>query len=208
MALSKLNADLNIVQSLDDQPNAVTGLTPAQAKAKFDEASNAIKTYINSTLTLEQDIINNNLQQQIIDNDTDISALGARVTNNENNISNIQINKSDKTEVLTKTNTTVFTPTANYHPSTKKYVDDSVAGVTLGQIPDNSLIEAKMANDMKKDIEGGITSYNTFASQMAQKVSQDTFNGFKNEVVKLKISATLNNADGEPDGTILFYTGA
>lgn len=29
--------------------------------------------------------------------------------------------------VLTKTNTTSFTPTANYHPATKKYVDDAIA---------------------------------------------------------------------------------
>lgn len=28
-------------------------------------------------------------------------------------------------EVLTKTNTTAYTPTANYHPATKKYVDDN-----------------------------------------------------------------------------------
>ena len=28
-------------------------------------------------------------------------------------------------EVLTKTNTTSYTPTANYHPATKKYVDDN-----------------------------------------------------------------------------------
>lgn len=28
---------------------------------------------------------------------------------------------------LTKTNTTAFTPTANYHPATKKYVDDAIA---------------------------------------------------------------------------------
>ena len=30
-------------------------------------------------------------------------------------------------DVLTKTNTTAFTPTADYHPATKKYVDDSIA---------------------------------------------------------------------------------
>lgn len=37
--------------------------------------------------------------------------------------------------VLTKTNTISFTPTANYHPATKKYVDDSIASAittTLG----------------------------------------------------------------------------
>jgi len=35
--------------------------------------------------------------------------------------------KADKTEVLTKTNTTSFTPTWDYHPATKKYVDDSIS---------------------------------------------------------------------------------
>lgn len=37
--------------------------------------------------------------------------------------------------VLTKTNTDTYTPTANYHPATKKYVDDSIAAAittTLG----------------------------------------------------------------------------
>jgi hypothetical protein len=29
---------------------------------------------------------------------------------------------------ISKTNTTVFTPTADYHPATKKYVDDNVGG--------------------------------------------------------------------------------
>ena len=33
--------------------------------------------------------------------------------------------KSNTVDVLEKTNTTAFTPTADYHPATKKYVDDS-----------------------------------------------------------------------------------
>ena len=32
-------------------------------------------------------------------------------------------------KVLTKTNTTAFTPTADYHPATKKYVDDQVGNI-------------------------------------------------------------------------------
>lgn len=32
-------------------------------------------------------------------------------------------------DVLTKTNTTAYTPTANYHPATKKYIDDIVGDV-------------------------------------------------------------------------------
>lgn len=36
------------------------------------------------------------------------------------------------TYTLTKTNTTAYTPTSNYHPATKKYVDDSVANASGG----------------------------------------------------------------------------
>lgn len=32
------------------------------------------------------------------------------------------------TELAGKTNTTAFTPTADYHPATKKYVDDNAGG--------------------------------------------------------------------------------
>ena len=35
--------------------------------------------------------------------------------------------KADTAEVLTKTNTTEFTPTADYQPATKKYVDDAIS---------------------------------------------------------------------------------
>lgn len=34
-----------------------------------------------------------------------------------------------KANVLTKTNTTAYTPTSNYHPATKKYVDDSLSSL-------------------------------------------------------------------------------
>ena len=35
-------------------------------------------------------------------------------------------NKANTSDVLTKTNTTTYTPSENYHPATKKYVDDAV----------------------------------------------------------------------------------
>lgn len=50
LEIQHLNGDLNIIQKLDDEPNDVGGLTSAQLKAKFDEAGNTIKTYINDTL--------------------------------------------------------------------------------------------------------------------------------------------------------------
>lgn len=63
-------------------------------------------------------------------------------------------------DVLTKTNTTSYSPTTQYHPATKGYVDTTVSGVIAGTIPDNSLTEIKMANEMKKGIVGGVAAYN------------------------------------------------
>ena len=50
MAITTSTDDLNIIAALDDEPNDVGGLTPAQLKAKFDEAVLALQTYINTTL--------------------------------------------------------------------------------------------------------------------------------------------------------------
>jgi hypothetical protein len=43
---------------------------------------------------------------------------------------------------------------------------------------------------------------------LTAKLDTTTFNTFKGTVEKFKISDVKNDADGEPDGTILFYTGS
>ena len=53
LEITLLDGDLNIIQALDDEPNDVGGLTSDELKAKFDEAGNTIKTYINETLIPE-----------------------------------------------------------------------------------------------------------------------------------------------------------
>ena len=53
MAFTQLSDDLNIIQALDDEPNDVGGLSAAELKAKFDEAANIIKTYLNGTFLAE-----------------------------------------------------------------------------------------------------------------------------------------------------------
>ena len=53
MALSKLTKDMAIIRKLDDEPNDVGGLTAAELKAKFDEAGEAIKEFLNETLLPE-----------------------------------------------------------------------------------------------------------------------------------------------------------
>lgn len=42
--------------------------------------------------------------------------------------------KADVSNVLTKTNATAYTPSASYHPATKKYVDDKAANIPAGNI--------------------------------------------------------------------------
>lgn len=51
--LTKLLADLSIISLLDDEPNDVGGLSSEELKARFDEAANTIKEYINETLLPE-----------------------------------------------------------------------------------------------------------------------------------------------------------
>ena len=50
MALQKLTKDMQIIAKLDDEPNDVGGLTADELKAKFDEAGEIIKSYLNDVL--------------------------------------------------------------------------------------------------------------------------------------------------------------
>jgi len=52
MAFQKLETDLKIISKLPDEPNE-GGLTAAQLKAKFDEAGETVKLYLNETLIPE-----------------------------------------------------------------------------------------------------------------------------------------------------------
>lgn len=51
------------------------------------------------------------------------------IVTNKSRYSFILSNFVEKYNVLTKTNTTSYTPTADYHPATKKYVDDQVGNI-------------------------------------------------------------------------------
>lgn len=57
--------------------------------------------------------------------------------------------KSSKEEVLTKTNTTAYAPSLNYHPATKKYVDDKYADRNKwGQITGNIADQQDLQNEL------------------------------------------------------------
>jgi hypothetical protein len=48
--LKRLDADLNIIQMLGDEPNIDNSLNATELKAKFDEAAKIIQQYINEVL--------------------------------------------------------------------------------------------------------------------------------------------------------------
>ena len=55
MALAKFEKDMAIISALDDEPNDVGGLSAAELKAKFDEGGQALKQFLNETLTPQID---------------------------------------------------------------------------------------------------------------------------------------------------------
>ena len=81
--------------------------------------------------------------------------------------------KADKTDVLQKDNATPYTPTQPYHPATKDYTDKSVAGAVMGQVPDGSITDKKLANDsvteekLSQSIRESVTEY--FPNHIANK---------------------------------------
>ena len=173
MSLTKLTADLNIIQALDDEPNDVGGLTAAQLKAKFDQAGGTIKTYLNETLTPELDtalagkvgtgitVNGHALSGNVTVTKGDIGLGNVDNTSDANKpVSTAQQAaldaKADKTNVLEKDGTTAFTPTADYQPATKKYVDETTSGVVLGQVPDGSITEAKLSAALDAKIESAL----------------------------------------------------
>ena len=67
MAITPLNADMNIIARLSDEPNDVDGLSASELKARFDEAGNTIKGYINGTLVTEVDAELASVERVILD---------------------------------------------------------------------------------------------------------------------------------------------
>ena len=67
MAITPLGADLDIIARLSDEPNDVEGLSAEELKAKFDEAGNTIKGYINETLIGEVDTGFASLGRELLD---------------------------------------------------------------------------------------------------------------------------------------------
>ena len=165
MALTKLTKDMAIIQTLDDEPNDVGGLSAADLKAKYDEGNEAVKAFVNEVLTPELDTFMSRTDNPHAVTKAQVG-LGAadNTADAEKPVSTAQASalslKADRLNVLERNNTSAFTPTESYHPATKKYVDDVSAGVVLGQIPDGGISTAKLADGVvtaAKLADGAVT---------------------------------------------------
>lgn len=86
MALSELTANLNMHQSLPDNP----ALTAEELKAEFDKAANLIKEYLNGTLLTELNTIVTNLQNKDTSIETALNSVKTIVNEATTNITSIQ----------------------------------------------------------------------------------------------------------------------
>ena len=76
--------------------------------------------------------------------------------------------------VLMKSNTTSFTPTGDYHPATKKYVDDSVANLVSGDVP-TYVIHKANSTPWYPNGDFPTNSYNTSNGPEVQAIIQEVY---------------------------------
>ena len=121
-------------------------------KFYLDDVSSTGKVFSNVVLGFEKDgVVNTNLRFRLNSNfpiislgyrtsDTGIyisnrySTISYIIDSNERTVSELYSlsEKVSKSQVITISNKTEYTPTDDYHPATKKYVDDKVANVSGG----------------------------------------------------------------------------
>ena len=186
MALSKFTKDMGIISALDDEPNDVGGLTAAELKAKFDEGGQAIKTFINETLTTEVDSQGTATSQalsQKVDKTTKVNGhpLSEDVTLTK---SDVGLGNVDNTADLEK-------PVSNAMQAAldQKADESELQGVVLGQIPDGSLTPEKFAPGVLNGTNLLINWY--FADPINQR-GQTSYTAVGNTIDRWKIS--LNGA--------------
>lgn len=115
MELTKLSADVSQISKLGDYPKTDNNLTTNQLKAWFDKAPEAIKEYLNETLTVE-------LEEKL-------TAMDERADSLEDSIEGIETG----TAFVKKTGDTmtgalnVLTPTEGANAANKAYVDGKTA---------------------------------------------------------------------------------
>lgn len=116
----------------------------------------------------------------------------------------------EKSDVLTKTNTSSFTPTGDYQPATKKYVDDKHIMLTITdeahiQLISNQEVKAGEAESKINLVFGSIDNF----KNIIQRLLSDNILFLKiteKEIFKVSTSHTYCNPDNGAYGLSFIYT--
>ena len=99
------------------------------------------------------------------------------VSKTDNNIGNTPVGDSANWRLafLDSVNTVVYTPTADYHPATKKFVDDSIAAISsVGVLSTDNFFHAQ---DQKTSGTGGGTSVASPTTRVLNTVITNNISG-------------------------------
>lgn len=149
-----------------------------------DDATKPLSARQGKSLQDEITVLENNIQ----DLQTSIPTKVSQLTNDSNYLTSVR--------VLTKDNTDAYNPTTNYHPATKKYVDDKVAAGSGGS---NNFVDFDFIK------------VNDLTSQSTAQEVKDAFVGYEklktDSIIRLvNVSETSDWFDSDSGHVEAFYT--
>lgn len=134
-----------------------------------DDATKPLSARQGKSLQYEITVLENNIQDLQISIPTKTSQL----TNDSNYVTT--------NNVLTKTNTIVYSPTDNYHPATKKYVDDKLNGSSISIVEfDYNLVNALTNTSTTEEVNAAFANRSQLKTNSIVKLISinDSSNGF------------------------------
>lgn len=158
-----------------------------------DDATKPLSARQGKSLQDEITVLENNIQ----DLQTSIPTKTSQLTNDNNYVTT--------NNVLTKTNTTVYNPTDNYHPATKKYVDDKLNGSSISIVEfDYNLVNALTNTSITEEVNAAFANRSQLKTNSIVKLigindSSDSFDG--NNGYRLCHKVNVNS----PDSFIIEY---
>jgi len=121
------------------------------------------------------------------------------------NFENLNTDKVEKDNVLEKDNTTVFVPTADYHPATKKYVDDTIPSIPVTSVAGKTgavlLVKADVGLgnvDNTSDVNKPISTA-TQAALDGKQASMGSDDNYVTDAEKVIIGNTSGSNTGDQD---------
>jgi len=158
-----------------------------------DDATKPLSARQGKSLQDEITVLENNIQ----DLQTSIPTKTSQLTNDSNYVTT--------NNVLTKTNTTVYNPTDNYHPATKKYVDDKLNGSSISIVEfDYNLVNALTNTSTTEEVNAAFANRSQLKTNSIVKLigindSPDGFDGSNGYRLCHKVSVN------SPDSFIIEY---